>query len=446
MFKNILQNKNKSTSKQQSGFFLLRQSDRYLDPVLNDLNVQLDKRLVKTFYNLFVTILTFRNKSMGLLLSELGGYICGFAHAPAGTKRISNLLRSTKWKASLIDNFFFNRTQQRVERLLEQGNRPLMLWDDSRIEKNESRTSEGLCSVFSSKAARLTRIRPGFFTPPKGRICVPGFQWTGVFLSNLGGVPSVCQMSWWTTRGKFKEDPDNIIFGLLRKLHKHIGSAVVHVFDRGYANEKMLRYLFRFEQLFIIRWKTNMLLCHVNKGCKNTHLIARSFKPQGNKVVYDKERKKYKRVSIGWGKVTHPQYPEYQLFLVVARDKNSYEAPMYILTSMPIENIKDAWEVFFSYIHRWEAEQGFRFLKSELGLESPRLWFWENRLKLMAIVTLVYDFVLNFFRNREDTCRVFLRRWCHRTGKRYQDASIPLYRLRAAFSNCLSQIWWQNSG
>lgn len=48
----------------------------------------------------------------------------------------------------------------------------------------------------------------------------------------------------------------------------------------------------------------------------------------------------------------------------------------------------------FSYMHRWEAEQGFRFLKSEPGLESPRLWFWDNRMKFMAIVTLVYDFLL----------------------------------------------------
>lgn len=446
MFKNILQNNSNSAYQQQGGIFILKQSNTYLRLILASLDSQIDKRLVGTFFDVFATVLTFRNKAMGLLLSELGGYICGFAHAPAGTKRISNLLRSPKWSATLIDDFFFNRTKDRVKNLLEEGKRPLMLWDDSCIEKHESRVSEGLCSVFSSKAKRLTRIRPGFFTPPKGRICVAGYQWTGVFLSNLGGTPSVCQMSWWTTRGKFKEDPDNITFNLLRKIHQTIGSSVVHIFDRGYANEKMLRYLFTFNQLFIIRWKTNMLLCHKEKGCKQTHLMARSFKPQGSKIVYDKERKKYKRVSIAWGAVTHPEYPENQLFIVIARDRNSYEAPIYMLTSLPIENVKDAWEVLFSYIHRWEAEQGFRFLKSEMGLESPRLWFWDNRQKLMGIVTLVYDFLLNFYRNRKTTARVFLRRWCHRTGKRYRDASIPLYRIRAALSNCLKSLWFQNSG
>lgn len=51
---------------------------------------------------------------------------------------------------------------------------------------------------------------------------------------------SVCQMSWWTTRGKFKELGSNIVYRLLRQLHQQIGRAAVHVMDRGYATYKML--------------------------------------------------------------------------------------------------------------------------------------------------------------------------------------------------------------
>ena len=148
MYKNILQNNSNSAYQQQGGIFILKQSKTYLQPLLTTLNSQIDKRLVGTLFDVFATILTFRNKAMGLLLSELGGYICGFAHAPAGTKRISNLLRSSKWSATLIDDFFFNRTKDRVRNLLKEGKRPLMLWDDSCIEKHESRVSEGLCSFF----------------------------------------------------------------------------------------------------------------------------------------------------------------------------------------------------------------------------------------------------------------------------------------------------------
>ena len=446
MVKKLLQNKSTSSNEQKGGTFLLSQAQNYLEGLIQDLDVQIDSRLVRTFFDLFITIAMFRNRVMGLLLSELGGYICGFDHAPAGTKRISNLLRSNKWKADLIEESFFERTKQRAKELIQKGKRVLMLWDDSRVEKHESWVCEGLCSVLSSKAKRLTRIRPGFFTPPTTRICVPGFQWTGVFLSHLGGVPSVCQMTWWTTRGKFKEDPDNIIYRLLRKISEHLGQSLVHVLDRGYANVKMLRYLFRFNQDFIIRWKKNHLLNHGDKGCKKTHLLARSFKAMKSKIVRDKARKKDKHITIAWAPVTHPEYPDNQLYLIIVRDKHNYNGPMYLLTSLHIENATDAWEILFSYMHRWEAEQGFRFLKSEMGLESPRLWFWDNRMKLMAIVTLVYDFLLSLLRNWKSLIQLFFKKWCHRTGKRYRQASIPLYRLRMAISNCLFFLWAQNSG
>ena len=446
MFKTLLQNKTSSAKSPKAATFILRQSNKYLGALQQQLNSQIDKRLVRTFYDLFITITMFRNRVMGLVLSELGGYICGHNHAPAGTKRISNLLRSKKWKAELIDDFFLTRTMRRIEQLKEQGTRALMLWDDSRVEKNESWVMEGLCSVWSSKAKRMTRIRRGFFSPPATRICVPGFQWTGVFLSHLGGIPSVCQMTWWTTRGKFKEDPDNIIYRLLRKIHQQVGQVVVHVLDRGYANEKMLNYLFHFKQDFIIRWKKNHLLNHAEKGTKQTHLLSRSIKAKKSRIVRDKTRKKNKRVTIAWAPVNHLEYPDNQLFIIIIRDKHNYNSPMYLITSLNIQNANQAWEVLFSYMHRWEAEQGFRFLKSEMGLESPRLWFWDNRMKLMAIVTLVYDFLLHLLRNWKSCVQLLFKRWCHRTGKRYRSASIPLYRFRVAISNCLNFFQAQNSG
>ncbi len=73
-----------------------------------------------------------------------------------------------------------------MKKLAASSNRPLLLWDDSRIEKPESSLLGGLCSVFSSKGQRLTRIRPGFFNPPGKRIYTAGYKWTGVMLSALG--------------------------------------------------------------------------------------------------------------------------------------------------------------------------------------------------------------------------------------------------------------------
>ncbi len=75
-----------------------------------------------------------------------------------------------------------------------------------------------------------------------------------------------------------------------------------------------------------------------------------------------------------------------------------------------------------------------RFNKSELALESPRLWSWERRLKLLMLVTLAYAFLLALLRLPREWRQDVLRRWCHRTGKRSRDTPTPLYRLRLALA------------
>ena len=42
-----------------------------------------------------MVIVMHRHRNHGLLLSELGGYLMGAEQAPAGTKRISNLIHSS---------------------------------------------------------------------------------------------------------------------------------------------------------------------------------------------------------------------------------------------------------------------------------------------------------------------------------------------------------------
>ena len=121
MFKTILQNNENSPIDQKGASFLLKKSDQYLSDLLIALDSKIDKRLVRTFYNLFMVIQTFRNRPMGLLLSELGGFICGPSHAPAGTKRISNLLRCRKWTSKIVDDFLFERTKKRIASIAAKG-------------------------------------------------------------------------------------------------------------------------------------------------------------------------------------------------------------------------------------------------------------------------------------------------------------------------------------
>lgn len=80
------------------------------------------------------------------------------------------------------------------------------------------------------------------------------------------------------------------------------------------------------------------------------------------------------------------------------------------------------------------------------AMQPPRLWFWQNRLKLLAIVALAYYFLMDKFTNWNGWAQQLFRNWRHRTGSRYRIASVPAYRLRMAISNCLFFFIAQNSG
>ena len=71
-------------------------------------------------------------------------------------------------------------------------------------------------------------------------------------------------------------------------------------------------------------------------------------------------------------------------------------------------------------------------------MESPRLWTWERREKLLVMVTVAYGFLLSLLAPALYALQEWILRWgCHRTGQHQATAQVPLYRLRTA----LSRLW-----
>ncbi len=62
---------------------------------------------------------------------------------------------------------------------------------------------------------------------------------------------------------------------------------------------------------------------------------------------------------------------------------------------LAIASLDYAWPVVTAYDRPWQMEMCFRTCKSHLGLESPRLWSWENRLKLLLMASLVHALLLS---------------------------------------------------
>ena len=229
----------------------------FIGPLEQGLDQQIDRRLVRTYFLALVAIVRLRHSRSGLLLSELGAHVLSPDQAPAGTKRLSNLLRSPKWSHTILERFLWYRADQGLAQLEEQDGRALAIWDESVLEKPESIALEGLCPVRSSKAARLKRIKPGFYNPPGGPpVFVPGLQWLTVMVAGMQGPPSLAVMRWWTSRGKLASERRTNTTSLLAQCAQAWGRRALHVFDRGYAGAPWLNQLTHHRVRFIIRWPT----------------------------------------------------------------------------------------------------------------------------------------------------------------------------------------------
>jgi hypothetical protein len=432
----MLKDKRKERETQGQSKLVEEELVRRLWPVLVVLKQKLDHRLVKTFLGLVMTIIMHRHCNHGLLLSELGGYLLGAGYCRAGTKRISNLVHSERWRARVIEDFLWQEGTQRVEDLWAHGELPLVIWDESVLEKPESLQAERLCAVRSTKAVRLKRIKPGFFNPPGGRpIFVPGFHWLQILVVGRKGSPTLAHMRWWTTRGQPASQKRTEESEALAYIDGIWGKQVLHIWDRGFAGNPWLTQAFLHGARFVLRWPKNYQLLDEQEQLRKPGEISKGKRSWEHRLLWDARRRCERKTGI----VAFPVFDPTQrqpLWLVIARRKG--QSPWYLLTNQPAHSPQLAWQIVLAYARRWQVEMAIRFHKAELAFESPRLFQWQARHKLLLIASLAYAFLLSLLvPTLTQLCAWLLRTFCHRTGKRSRETPAPLYRLRLA----LSLLW-----
>lgn len=427
---------NKGTSKREKAQESLELETRcwvFLQPFLEELHKRVDRRLVKTLLDLVLVILMHRNRNSGLLLSELGDHLLGGEHGPAGVKRIASLVHSVKWGSQLILKYLWKQAHQKIQELLDQRETAYVIWDESVLEKPESLQAEGLCAVRSTKAARLKRIKPGYFNPPTDRpIFVPGFNWLQVLVTGLKGVPVLAHLCWWTTRGERASQKRVEEGKILRKVAKLWGRQVIHIWDRGFAGSPWTTLALDHHLRFILRWNKSYHLVGPDGRKHEVWKIARGKRSWEYRMIWDARRRCLRQTGVIALPVHLPQ-EERPLWLVVSRPGYGRK-PWYLITTEPVETSQQAWQIIFAYARRWQIEISLRFTKSELAFESPRLQSWESRLKFLLIASLAYAFLFSLLTDT-DFLFQFISRYCHRTGKWSRTISTPLYRLRLALSN-----------
>jgi Transposase DDE domain len=411
---------------------------RFLEPLLRELDVTIDKRPLRTLVQTVEAILAFRDQTHGLLLSELGGDMDGLGKG-GGTKRLSTLIHHQGWKAQQIEAFLLRRADEQIAQWQAQGEDGLLIWDGTVLEKPESLKAEGLCAVRSSKALRLTHVKKGYFHPPGVPIFVPGLHGIGLLLagrSRRQGPAMLAALRWWTSRGPLASYEKDENCKLLRLASQLWGRSLIHVFDRGSCGSPWLGALRGFETRFIVRWKTNYHLVDAAGIKQAAWKIARGKVGLASRTIWDAVRHRNVEGSVLFFPVTHPDYPDWPLTLVVGRRKG--DKPWYILTNEVVQTAQDAWKVVLAYARRWQIEMAFRNLKSEMAIQSLRVYDWEARLKLLGMLTLAYAFLMDLMRQEGRTARDWLIDYaCHRNGEHLRQVELPFTRLRIA----LSKLW-----
>ncbi len=323
---------------------------------------------------------------------------------------------------------------------MEQDGQPVYaVWDESVWEKPESLKMEDLGPVRSSKAHRLTHYKPGYYKPPSRPIFVPGMNWLGLILVGpkaRSRAPVVAAMRWWSSRGPHADKKRKLEATLLMEGVATWGRRVIHVFDRGFAGSPWLHLCFALQQRIIVRWPHGQYLIDEKGQARKAWQIARGKRAWGKRKIWNAHLHRNLETSVLAFPVKHPDFP-ILLWLVVSRQGKG-RRPWYILTTEEVRTEEQAWKVVFAYARRWDIEGTWRFNKSELAFECPRLRDWENCRKLLLMATLAYAFLLTLMREEKKRVRLWLlSHYCHRTGKKARQASLPLYRLRLA----VSRLW-----
>ena len=147
---------------------------RFLEPLVHELDVTVDKRPLRTLVQTVEAIVAFRDRNHGLLLSELGDYMDGLGGG-GGTKRLSTLIHHQGWKAQQIEEFLLQQADSQIEDWEAQGQDGLLIWDGTVLEKPESLRARSDCALSDrAKRCALPASKRATIIPPARPFLSPG--------------------------------------------------------------------------------------------------------------------------------------------------------------------------------------------------------------------------------------------------------------------------------
>ena len=269
-------------------------------------------------------------------------------------------------------NIIWNNYLKEVKKNIDLDN-PIVLFDDSDINKEYSRKLEDLDRVIDASSPDK-RIVNGY------HVC------EATILTKNEKQPLSIYSKIYSCKSKDFISKNKYTMESIKASEELVGDNFTGVFDRGYDDNKIIHYMSKHR--FVIRLDDSRVLLFKGKR-HSVEEIAKGRKGKIKmKALFDDNEEKDLMISYTKAKLPYNK-KEYTLVIVYGL---SEEHPMKLLTNLEYAKKEDVIKVVRLYLSRWRIEEHFRGKKQEYDFENMRVRTLKsmNTLNMMLTIHLGY--------------------------------------------------------
>lgn len=273
-------------------------------------------------------------------------------------------------KEEIILNNYYKEMKKVV------GEEPVVLFDDSDITKIYGKKFEDLDRVIDG-SSQEKEIKPGY------HVC------EAIVLGKNEKQPISIYSKIYSTKSKGFESSNKYTIDSVDKASEVINKRFTGVFDRGYDDNKIIDYIEKSNNYFVIRMNDRRVFLFKGKR-KNCYEEAIKRKGKIKMTLLFDDNEEYE-VYISHTKVTLPYNKRnYELVIVYGL---SEERPLILLTNREIHTKDDVIKVVRLYFSRWRIEEYFRAKKQEYEFENMRVRTLKAMNNINTLLTIYLGYV-----------------------------------------------------
>lgn len=284
---------------------------------------------------------------------------------------LSNMYQEEK---EMIWNNYLNEVSKNIDK-----ENAIVLFDDSDINKEYSKKLEDLDRVIDG-SSQDKKIVNGY------HVC------EATVLSMNNKQPMSIYSKIYSCKSKNFVSKNTYTLESIKAAENMIGEKFIGVFDRGYDDNKIFKYMSNNKHEFVVRLDDERILLFKGKK-RSVGELAKTRKGKiSYKALFD-DSEEYE-LMLSYTKATLPaNKEEYTLVIVYGLSEKS---PMKLLTNINIKDKADVIKVVRLYLSRWRIEEHFRGKKQEYDFENMRVRTLEsmNTLNMMLTIHLGHIAIL----------------------------------------------------